>query len=403
MKWITILLVVFCISSAAIAGGEEGRTVDFSLGTSLDWNDNVYLRENDEKGKFVITVTPRIAVKVPKGKSYFEFNTNLEYQNVGFGDYNLFNPSAKILFRQNLCEWSSFGIWDKYQKSFIPGDLGEDFDLNTVGVDFKRQFSSALTGKLGYTYQTLDYPDDDENIADYHDSKITGGVDFRLGRRSVIGVGGHYQAKNFNEPGGAENLKDYDSYGAKVRYETGVGAKSTFGLYGGYTKKDYEVTYNGESEDEFYTAGIFLNVPMTEKTSIRVYYDQGVQDTYYVYPGEVLDPEYDPVTDIIMDTFRDAEVSRIGLNARHQLSEKIGLNMGISFATNKAGIEKRLPPVPVGTPELDEDILEAGAGISYRLGRRVTVSLDYTYGKRDSEARSDYTYNAASVGFKLDF
>jgi len=408
MRKIILILGIGFFLTGILKCEEEKPSFKFLFNGSVEYNDNIYLKDDGKEGEFVVKLIPGFSLKYPTGKTYFEFTTKLEYQNIGFGDYDVFYPSAKILLRRNLCEWASFGIWDNYQRGEVPGELGKDFDLNTVGIQFKKQFTSKISGKIGYSYQYLDYPG--TQWSDYNKNKISAGLSFVMGPRTNFGVNLDYVIKDFEYPAGGNDLKDFTSFGVKLDIERKVGTKSTFGIYGGFISKNYDKVNPSpgdkrasESSDEFINYGLYFSLPATAKTSFKIYYDKGVQDTYYIYPGEVIIPPGSSTINVIESTYRDVETDRVGLSVVHKFGEKTRGSLHIAYAKNKAGIEKLLPGSPPPNKPLDESIFEVGTSLDYIIMKNLKFAIGYTYGSRDSEVRGDYTYNKFSVGIKYLF
>ncbi|MCK5013599.1 MAG: outer membrane beta-barrel protein, partial [Candidatus Omnitrophica bacterium] len=56
------------------------------------------------------------------------------------------------------------------------------------------------------------------------------------------------------------------------------------------------------------------------------------------------------------------------------------------------------------TAKREDDLWEVGAGLSYKLPRRGTVDLDYTYTEKSSNFDTyDYKNNRVSVAYKIEF
>jgi len=397
MMLISMIATALCmvVSSAYSA---DKPSLKFDIHGGVSWYDNIYLDATDTKSEFVYTLTPSLSYQVPFGKNYFEVLANLQLQQIG-GDYTLLTPTGKILFRHNMSEKMSFAVWDAYTQNNIPDDLGEDFWMNTASVELKREFTNRTSGTIGYSYQVLDFPT--TSLADYNDNKVSAGLSHMFGARTSVGLTVNWNDRSFDEPADQEDLKDYTSYGATVKMEKGVGAKSTLGAYLGFLNKDYKAqnpnasatnVCANEADDSFTTGGAYFYVPLTSKTSFKVFYDRSVEDTYYIYPGDMPLFPVSTVLDVYDATYRDVTSDRTGVTVSHLFGNLITGAIGFVYSKNKAGVEKLLPGNTIVVP-LDEDVYETNVGLSYRPVKNWTFGIGYIYGNRSSEARGNYTYN----------
>ncbi len=406
-KYMVGLSAVFLMCTLVV-NAEEAKHFKFLFDGSFDYIDNINLKDDDRDAKFGITLVPGISFALPGERSYFEFLTKLAYQNVEFGEYEMYYPSAKILGRINFSERASLGIWDTYQRADVPGDFGKDFDINTVGLELKSQFSPKITGSIAYAYQFFDF--DGSDLADYNQNKISGGLGFAVAPRTNLGIDVAYTDKDFNEPASEKDLKTFTSYSGKVKVEQGIASRSTLGAYVGYVNKYYEealdadpVERASQSSDAAWTGGVYYYMPATAKTNIRIFYDRGLCDTYYIYPGEVIIIDGSPVIDVIEASYRDVISDRIGFSVGHRMTEKIYGSFLASYTKNSADVKKLIPGSPPPWDDMEEDIYQIGLGLNYVVTQNLSCGFNYTYGNRGSNVREDYYYSKIGFGINYKF
>ena len=85
----------------------------------------------------------------------------------------------------------------------------------------------------------------------------------------------------------------------------------------------------------------------------------------------------------------------------HDLNDRVTARVNGAYWFNKYPTETT---EGTQTDKREDNLWEIGTGVSYKLPRRGTVDLDYTYTEKSSNFQTyDYKDNRVSLAFKIEF
>ena len=168
--------------------------------------------------------------------------------------------------------------------------------------------------------------------------------------------------------------RDSDGWEAQIGADLALTNLITGEFYGGYTEQSYEDNRFGTVDGIVYGTSFLWNA--TELTSVRGTIDREVRDSVLA-----------DVSSFLQTTYR--------VSVEHELRRNILL--GTAFQYQELDFDG------IGTERTD-NAYEVVAGGRYLVGRNVTLTLDYTYRTRATDAADlDFVENAVQGGIVFGF
>lgn len=255
----------------------------------------------------------------------------------------------------------TWGISNDYRKSVYEGADGRDYkstDLN-LGYRFNRRW--RMNGSLGREWN--DYPSDDSTIGGFRWTlNTTWTPNPRLSL--LIGYGGRY-------------------FGSTPKLDLSYKSRrSTIKL--GYSRilTDANTELATLAIDpitkEVYPVAILIDDVFIDERVTASYSLQGKRTTLTL-SGTQSTQEYE-------NSLQESELTRLGLSLSRSLTGNVGANVGMSWNQQDRAAND------------SAETWQASLGLNVSVGRGVSLSLGYTFNKRDDDQPSDsYEENRATL------
>ncbi|HSP42526.1 MAG TPA: outer membrane beta-barrel protein, partial [Luteolibacter sp.] len=135
-----------------------------------------------------------------------------------------------------------------------------------------------------------------------------------------------------------------------------------------------------------------LNSQLTQSFRLRSYARYGIEDydTVQFLPGGLVE-------------YSDRRTLRFGISGEYVFNPMVSMFGGVDYIPTSYQSGNFLPAGP-SAPDVDEDILNAYIGVSYRFNDFLTATASYNYTNSSSDfASRDYDRNRISIGVSAEF
>lgn len=400
--YVLIIGIIFILSlpmvASAVELGKEFVVTNLRIRPSIDvsgeYQTNVDLTTNDEKGSWVMRVIPGLSLQIPTDRAFLGLEGDATYLNVEKG-HDTWTGHTRGLLRYNLDNNTSIGASHDFTRGELYGaGSGEKYDLHQSNAMFKHQLSPILALTLSGTKE--DYKNKLRTASvytDYEDSSGGATIDYKLNRMSSISLGGSYVKRDYKDTAD----KDYDAINYSLGISNKVTPRITVGLNGGMTDRDYDI---GEDAKEI-TYGGNIGVRLSNFSTLNVNYAHSIQDTFVSSEALALKTRFDSYSTLIGlldEEYRYAETDQTGVNLSYNFTDKDNLSLGAGYIRSTSGQN-----IPATKTKLDEENYFGGIDYSHKFTRWLSLGFKLVYGERKSDVRNKYDYQIASAGLRLSF
>jgi hypothetical protein len=416
------LLPVFAGAGPAAAKGHFNMAPRIAV--TEEFNDNVYLEEDNRNSDRITTVEPGITlswdaaqfnVALDYSLLFRYFNNNSDLNETSFKDIQRGSLQA-VLFPRNNFTITAGGDISRVVVDESDRNSTENEFINRatmyhyfINPTYLMHFSSTLSARLGYrfeqtAYDQVEYADETQDFGDPNDSyqhEASFDLIKQFGSRTTITAG--YKFTDFhidnNDPG--ENEEDYKRHDVFLKLEEKLTSRLTLTAMGGKAFFDFEES--GSENGNMWQVG--LDYQATETTSYGIEYSYDYQNSvdrglakhedYTAYAR--YDRRFSADLELFYrkSIYSEGEIDLgdfshdRGKGASLTLSHPLGRNLSLSFFTDYARWNYR--------PDTEEvDNYGFGPTLSYTY-RNFKFSLSYTYRRYNSDLEdNDYTNN---IGF----
>lgn len=348
------------------------------------YDDNVFTDDNDEQDDFFTTITPELDLRSNWSRHQLGLNVGGElrrYLDEDSQDYD--DVFADLTGRLDITRDDALqGILAArrlHEDSSSPDSVeGDDIDVTeyaeyVTGLTYRHDFARLYT-QVGADLTRQDFQDHNGINEDDRDrNQYRGRVRVGLEVSPRIGtfIEGIADARRYDEePNDQGTDRNSEGYAGRV----GVDVDITSILFGelaiGYGHRSYSDSdldsFGGLNAD----GAITWNV--TDLTSLVFTGEADARETTVTVDGE------------------DASANlryRAGVDVWHELLRNVLLNGGVAYVRDDFE----------GTSRTDNTI-EALAGVTYLLNRRLSLDGTYEFDTRDSDEDDDYTRNIFRIG-----
>ena len=359
------------------------------FGIREEFDDNVFLTGSDESSDRVTTIAAGLNFEPQLNRHEFSASYIVDFQMLADNsDQNTTNQTVDAKGTLNFNDWRVEA--DTVLRHFENRAGSEDTarvprTSDTTNVKLIYAFNKLDVG-LNYTYRLENYRSDN-GIGTYAGQALT------------------YQDLDSNENAGEAELAFQfwpktellfsGRYGT-LEYDTGKKGDSEYydvltGLRGQFFKKgeiEGKIGYrsqNYEDSAQDFDSVIFsasLIEKFTEKDTLTIDFDRRTHSTIYQQNAY----------------FKSTNVEGV---FAHDFNDRVTGKVAGAYWFNKYPTETT---EGAKTAKREDDLWEVGAGLSYKLPRRGTVDLDYTYTEKSSNFDTyDYKNNRVSVAYKIEF
>ncbi|MCF8107450.1 MAG: outer membrane beta-barrel protein [Desulfohalobiaceae bacterium] len=423
--WVPLFLVLAFGFTRDVSLAGVQVTVTPSLSTSAEYDDNIFLDEDDTESDMLFIVSPGIGLALQSkstsgslsytpSKVYYKENSRLDN----------WRHSANLSFRHAFNEFFSFGLQDTFLLTDDP--LAEDirglteeeikdrtrqgrneYWRNNLSGSFDYQFGPGKRLSAGYTYNILEEENDAEDDARERGPFVN--LSYRLDDDNSLRGGYRYQEYEYEREDGTPAREDIEAHNVNVSYVRKIDHQTSANLGYGVSTRDYD---GDRSDYMVHDVSVGVRHAFSEHfsgaVSVGYFYqdeDDGGDSEGYTFRGSLN---------------RSFEYCSIGLSAEHGWDEDFldrtpeGFTKYWRFSANWsctpyenlrvfANLSYRMED---DENRADENILTAQAGISRSFWRWYALSLRYLYRLNESDrAGDDYTDNRVvlSVSFSRPY
>ncbi len=384
-----------------------------------EYNDNIFLTENDKEDDFITTVSPSISLEYSPNKMLdlsldYGLNFRIYGNNDQLNDTTLreiqsirldvaARPFSRIFLNltdiydrvavdqrrrtaqdnaflnkteRNILTISPYAVLPvtssasvtagyEYINTRYDDSEASDSDSHSYFGSLDKKFNSKLTGFLKYRF--TNYRADESNLQagvdDYDKHEGTAGAAYKANSRTELSgeIGQSYLKSS--------ELDDSDSLIWKLMAAYNQATEGALSAVAAYEKSFENSIINGVSEKE--RADLIVELGRIYKVSINPYY----------------------IVDKFVNIDRKDRVAGISSTISHNVSRKITASVSGSFEHQKL------------SPE-DNKIKQyyAGTSLDYRIRDNMTIGVYYSFSKRESDRNSDdYNNNIAWIQGTAEF
>lgn len=355
------------------------------LGLSYNYDSNIFKTQSNETDDNITVVKPGLKIRSDWGRHALgiyasgDIGTFTENDRENYQDYSVgFDGRLDVLRETYLTGGVNFS--QKHEDRGSPDNAGgvepTDYTLLTSRLGLMRGIS-RVSVKL----------DGEHNLYNYDDAYTGAGVAIDNDDRDRAELSGSlrvgYELAPEYEAFVKATLTDID-YNSNVEgrdssgYNLVAGTALDFSgklkgeIYAGYLNFTYDSPRLPDIESATFGGNLTWNI--TSLTSIKPAVDRSVQQTTTANSSGFIATNY-------------------SLNIEHELRRNILLGANYKLGKNE---------YQGGTPEREDDLNTAGAGVQYLINKKASVKVDYQYEERDSNlVNQDYTDNKVMLNFNL--
>ncbi len=413
---VPFLCLVFVSAQAPVQAAVQ-ITVTPSIATSMEYDDNIFLEENDTESDMLFIVSPGIGIDIrsPRTAGSISYTPSKVFYQEN-SQLDNWRHYANLSFLHDFSQFLSFRLQDTYLQTDDP--LAEDIrDLteeeikdrarqgrneywrNNLSGAFAYQFGPGNRISAGYTYNILQEKSDAEDDAREQGPFVN--VKYRLDEKNAFTADFNTKQYDYEREDGQAARDDIQAHNMNISYIRNITEQTSTNVgYGVGTRN-----YDGETPDYVVhdlSTGLSHTFSQNFSASLGVGYfyqdEEGGGDSEgYSFRGSVR---------------RRFEFCSIGLSAEHGWDEDFldrtpeGFTRFWRFSANWrctptehlevfANFSYRIEDEDNGS---DEDIITAQCGISRSFFRWYALSLRYLYQQNKSDlTEEEYTDNRVTL------
>ena len=395
-----IFCSLFAIGSASAQGlyyiGSEDQDplpLKWVVGMSAVYDDNVnpgYGQEEDSMalnpyvGCSFITVTPQTTIDLYARLGliyYFDAPGSMDdtYSQSRLGLNIVHRFSERLRFASQ--NFVSYELEPDYSYGYASSRLSGEYFFWQSDNSLGYRWTERLATYTGLRLNGVKYDEIDNN--DRFTWELYNQFRYQLSAQTVLTL--DYRYGQTNGDGLAnDSTNQYLLLGAEHRFSPNI-----IGIVrAGAQFRDVD---NGDNSNSPYLE-FALNSQLTQQFRLRSYARYGIED-------------YDTVQYIggFPVEYSDRRTLRFGLSGEYAFNPMVSAFGGIDYIPTSYQSGKFLPNGPSG-PDVDEDVINAYIGVSYRFNNFITTTLSYNYTNSDSDfANRDYDRNRISLGLSAEF
>ncbi len=372
IKFIFIVFLSLILTRLVYAAEYTGGV---SLSLSEEYNDNIFLDNEDRKSDFITYISPGIdlSARTPRSDIGLSYSTSFSF----YRSYSELNePSHRLTARGSftLSERASLSIADTFVKSeeirdirSVPelGPLTERIELitNSVTGNFSYRLTNNFSYSIGTSYFMVDSKDPDYDEVKTYSGSF--GFSYTPSERTTYSVSARYAKYDYKTSSDAHE-QDY-SLGFVHRLNPTL----TLGVTGSVIITNIED--NGESDTGY---GGAINLTKTfERGSLAVFYSRTII------------PALESRSPVLSQT--------VGLNLSRNITNRVDASAGISFSKFES----------VLTDEMDTDQLGVNFSLVYTLRQWASLLVLYSFIDSDDKIDNtrDYYNHIAMLTLRLSY
>ena len=391
MKKRTILTIIIVTFFAGSFSQSYAATSWFKpvFGVKEEFDDNVFLTGTDESSDWMTTIVAGLNFEPQLNKHEFTASYIVDFKMFADrSDQNTTNQTLTADGTLNFNEWRvEFGDLFRF---FEDREGSEDTariprTKNTTNVKVIYDFNK-LDLAFNYIYTLDDYRSDSAigafngqalTYQDLDTNENSGEIElaFRFWPKTSMLFSGRYGALAYDT--GKKNDSEY--------YDFLTGLRGQFFARGEIEGKIGYRTQNYEDSSQDFDSVIFsasLVEKFSEKDTLTIDFDRTSHSTIYQQNAYY-------------------KSTNVAGEFAHDLNDRVTARVNGAYWFNKYPTETT---EGTQTDKREDNLWEIGTGVSYKLPRRGTVDLDYTYTEKSSNFQTyDYKDNRVSLAFKIEF
>ena len=387
------MIVVFATTHTAWAQGEGGRTVHVYNRLRVEYDDNIFQKENDEDDSVKIIEELDISLNISLPQSFIglHYKPSFIWWDDRDDDTD-FHHSFDGVFNHNFSPRLSISLKDRFRLAELPDEISggtvirenNDYIYNALNGTITAKFSPETALDIGGRYVLLQYDEDSvSNRQDY--DRYVGGISLSHELKPTTTVSGDariedisYDLKNVEN----SNLRDSTSL------FVGFGIDQTFNpnllgsLRAGYQRKDFDEVAEDTKDSPFFDANVtVLPVPSTRLT-LGAAFSQVETDLF---------------------PFSNQERTRFYATVAQEVTAKINAFVSANYADSDFDADEGQAQGGTSLTDGNEDIISASVRGTYELNRNHVLEAGWQVVDVDSDFGRTFTRNRVNLGWSLVF
>ena len=410
---IYILLVAITVFSILTPVSKVMANIELHprLTISEEYNDNIFLSEDNEQEDWITTVAPGISVEYDGSSLDLTLDYSLHYQYYQnnsqenqdrFEDIQRATATAHFFigrpFTLLIRETITRETLSERNNSAEGNNLVNKTTVSRFSVmpQYRFQIGESFSLVFGYTYDRIDYVDPRGNDYEDHTGRLS--LVKYLSTNTEISINYNFKSHQANDD------EDFSEQRYSLGLNQQLGSRTKISLEGGYSVVDYD---NGLSEDTTnWLADISyqLSAPLSLFLSYRQDYSvsatEGLTNTAEASMG--IDYVKGSLTSGVEVFWREVDYLRLD-RQDHYWGSRIDFFIPLSSSLSTA-LNAEYENVEFDDADTEKvDRYKCGCSVIYQY-RRISTTLAYNYRLNDSDVNNnDYVNNTAILSVSLRF
>lgn len=399
-KFSPLLFSLLAMGSASAAGlyfdgvdQKQSSPLKWVIGGSVIYDDNVSpgVGEKEESfavnpyvGLSVTNVTPQTTVDVYVRLGVLYYFDAPEYvddvnssSSAGLNIDHQFNERLRLSSRSNI----AYETQPDYSQGVASAQqLGEYFYWqtdNSIGYRWTERFGTYTGFRLtGLTY-------DDVSDNDRFTWEVYNQFRYQLSAQAVL-TGDYRYSETDGDGYSTDSTDQYVLGGVEYRFSPNTIGVAKVGA------QFHSVDVGDDSTSPY--AELALNSQINEQFSVQAFFRYGIENYDTVLGG----PDG-------LSVYDARKTYRIGVTGNYAISQALSIYGGVDYIPSSFD-SGRLVDSSDDVADLDEDLINAYAGLAWKFNDCLTGTLSYNYTKSDSDVTDrDYDRNRISLGLSYQF
>ena len=362
------------------------------VGLREAYNDNIFLTRTNREDDFITTISPSISFKYSLSSIDLSLDYGLNFtfysQHSDLNDTSI-GETQTLRFQNQIRPFNRVFIDISNVYMRVPIDANRKAAFDNIVVDMtdsnvfsispyvKYPLSKTLSTRFGYSFTDTWYKSEEANDSNSHSAFLS--LEKRFSKKFSTSLNYDYMAQR------PEISESYDRHQGSVSATYRINPK--FSINGQVGEAYFIYSNTDDIKTSFWNLGTDYTFEITKATTLGVSYGTSFHDsvTSGVYKSRRLDLRLTTgkelqialnnyyTVDKYFKTGRKDKISGISIDLNKSLSTKISMSLN--------GLLENQEFLPEGESVVRYSVRNS---FSYRLGKRITTSIGYTYNGTNS-------------------